>query len=337
MAFIDEMKIYVKAGDGGDGVVRWRHEKFKEFGGPSGGNGGNGGDVYIVGVRDVHLLSKYQSTKEFFAERGEDGRGSSEYGKNGKDLDIQLPVGSIIENLKTEKKIHLDKEGEKILLLEGGRGGRGNESFKSSINRSPQERTLGKPGEEAEFYIEVELIADIGLIGLPNAGKTSLLNTITHAKGKIGAYPFTTLEPNLGECYGYILADVPGLIEGAAEGKGLGHKFLRHIRRTKMFAHLISLENEDPIKTYKEIRKELKEYNSEFLNKKEVVILTKADLVSSPLDLKTIATNMKEFLSKNDGDKKGEDCPEILILTLYDNDSIKNLQDELLRLLKDIE
>ena len=155
-------------------------------------------------------------------------------------------------------------------MLKGGFGGRGNESFKSSTNRSPEDWTPGRPGEEGEFYIEVELIADIGLIGLPNAGKTSLLNALTSARGKVGDYPFTTLEPNLGECYGFIISDIPGLIEGAAEGKGLGHKFLRHVRRTKILVHLISLENEDPIETYKIVRQELKAFDPELLNKKRL-------------------------------------------------------------------
>ncbi len=242
MAFIDEIEISVKAGRGGDGVVRWRHEKFKEFGGPSGGDGGHGGNVYVKAVRDVHLLHRYRTKKVFQAERGEAGGKNSLHGHDGKDLDILLPIGSVITNIETNKKISLRSESERILLLRGGAGGRGNESFKSSTNQTPYESTLGAPGSKGTFFIEIELIADIGLIGLPSAGKSSLLNALTSAHAKVGDYPFTTLEPNLGECFGYILCDIPGLIEGASRGVGLGHKFLRHIKRTKMLVHLISVE-----------------------------------------------------------------------------------------------
>lgn len=189
MAFIDELKIYAKAGRGGDGVVRFRHEKHREFGGPSGGDGGRGGSVYGLAVRDVHLLSRYQGRKEFIADKGGDGGSSSLHGRDGKDLEILLPVGTLITNLKTNTTLSLNEEGDRVLLLKGGSGGRGNESFKSSTNTTPKESTPGKDGEESNFFLEVELIADIGFIGLPNAGKTSLLNMITRARGKVGDYP----------------------------------------------------------------------------------------------------------------------------------------------------
>ena len=277
--FIDELTIHAKAGNGGNGVERWLHVKDKEFGGPSGGDGGRGGNVYAVGARNLNLLAKYRNKKEFNAENGEAGGNKSLHGAGGKDLDILLPIGSIVTDKQTEEKIFLQKEGERVLLLKGGNGGYGNEHFKSSTNQNPTEFTKGKPGEEADFFIEVEIIADIGLIGLPNAGKSSLLNELTSANAKIGDYPFTTLEPNLGEYFGYIISDIPGLIEGAAEGKGLGHKFLRHIRRTKILAHLISLENEDIVETYKTVRKELEIFDKELLEKKEIVVLTKTDLI----------------------------------------------------------
>ncbi len=324
MAFVDELKIYVKAGKGGDGVVRWRHLKEKELGGPSGGNGGSGGGVYVRAVRNVHLLSKYRSKKEFLAENGEDGKKEGLEGLNGKDLEITLPVGSIITNLKTNDKISLQKEGERILILRGGRGGRGNKSFKSSTNRSPKEFTLGKEGEDAEFFVEVELIADIGLIGLPSAGKTSLLNEITQAKGKVGSYPFTTLEPNLGEFYGYIISDIPGLIEGASSGKGLGHKFLRHVRRTKILVHLISLENDNPIKAYKTIRKELEQYDPDLSQKEEVVVLTKTDIVDDLEYTKKIIQKMK---------KKTE---TVFAISLYDYEALKEFQTILLEKVKEV-
>ncbi len=320
MAFIDELRVHIKAGDGGDGVVRWLHNKQKEFGGPSGGDGGRGGSVYLLAVRDVHILSRYRAKKEFNAEDGGDGQKDSLYGHNGSDLEILLPIGSIITNVKTGKKISLLEEGEKVILLKGGFGGRGNESYKSSINRSPENWTPGKLGEEGDFFVEIELVADIGLIGFPSAGKTSLLNSLTAAKGKVGDYPFTTLEPNLGECFGYIISDVPGLIEGSAGGKGLGHKFLRHIKRTKMIVHLVSLENKDVLKAYKDIRKELGEYDPELLKKKEVVVLTKTDVIDNDADIEKIVEKMKKA------------SPLVFTVSLYDDASVKHLQDSLIKL-----
>jgi len=314
MAFIDELKISARAGRGGDGVVLWRHEKSKEFGGPSGGDGGRGGDVYVLAVKNVHLLSKYRTKKEFVADDGGNGKKDSLHGNDGKDLEIILPVGSIITNLETGKKISLQEDGEKILLLSGGSGGRGNESFKSSTNRNPKEATPGKDGEKAEFFVEVELIADIGLIGFPNAGKTSLLNMLTRAKGKTGDYPFTTLEPNLGEFYGYIISDIPGLIEGAADGKGLGHKFLRHVNRTKVLVHLVSLENDNPVKVYKTVRKEIEKYSSELAQKKEIVVLTKTDVVDNPKYIEKVVKKMEK------------ETDTVLTASLYDDEAVKMLQ-----------
>lgn len=318
MAFIDELDISAKGGDGGDGVVRFLHEKNREFGGPSGGNGGNGGNVYVLAVRDVHLLSKYRTKKEFNAERGKNGGKDTLHGNNGEDLEIQLPIGSIITNLDTNKKIALQEEGNKELLLEGGVGGRGNESFKSSTNRTPKEFTEGSKGEEGRFFIEIELVADIGLIGLPSAGKTSLLNVLTAAKGKVGAYPFTTLEPNLGEMFGYIVSDIPGLIEGASDGKGLGHKFLRHVKRTRILVHLVSLENEDPLSEYKIIRNELEKYDPELPKKKEIVLLTKTDLVNK----EKIDNVIKDF----------KDISEtVRTISIYDDKTINELRDFLIK------
>lgn len=320
--FIDEIKFYAQAGRGGDGVVRWRREKFIDKGGPNGGDGGKGGDVYAIARNDIHLLSKYKHKKEFKAEKGQDGMGGSKHGSDGKNLFIDLPVGSIITNVENGAFVSLEKVGQKELLLSGGPGGFGNEKFKSSKNTTPTKATKGKVGEEGNFKIELELFADVGLIGLPNAGKSSLLNNVTNAGAKVGSYQFTTLDPNLGDFFGYILADIPGLIEGASKGKGLGMKFLRHIKRTKMLAHLVSLENDKPMTVYKKIRKELENYDKALLEKEEVIILTKTDLI---IDKKKIEKIKKDF------EKLGK---PVFTLSLYDDESIKNLIDGLVKLLR---
>ncbi|MDO8492785.1 MAG: GTPase ObgE [bacterium] len=320
MAFIDEIKIYLKAGKGGDGVVRWLHERGKDKAGPAGGDGGNGADIYARGVRDLSILARYRNIKEYLAPNGEDGGSSSMHGKNGEDFILDLPIGSIVKNEETGRTVELVEENAKEILLHGGRGGWGNEHFKSSTNRSPKETTLGEVGEEALFSIELQLIADAGLIGLPNAGKSSLLNALTRARAKVASYQFTTLEPNLGEMYGYILADIPGLIEGAAEGKGLGHKFLRHIKRTKVLLHCISLENEDIEETYKIVRQELDKYSPELTKKQEVIILTKTDMISEE-ELKKKEKIARAF-SKN-----------VLGATILDDASVKLLAESITKML----
>jgi len=334
MAFIDEINIYCEAGRGGNGVVRWRHEKFVPKGGPAGGDGGRGGNFYVKAVRDIQVLSKYKAKREFFAERGEDGGKKSLHGKNGADFFLDLPIGSVITSKETGEVWQLEEEGQKIMLLKGGYGGYGNEHFKSSVNTTPKESREGQEGEKGNFHIELELFADVGLVGLPNAGKSSLLNSITNAEAKVGDYAFTTLDPNLGSFFGYTIADIPGIIEGANIGKGLGVKFLKHIKRTKMIAHLVSFEHlakgtAGMMKVYKEIRKELEKYdknlgfeNNGLSSKKEIIILTKTDVLDN---IKVIERKKKEF------EKLGK---SVFIISLYDNNSVKNFKKNIIKLFK---
>jgi GTP-binding protein len=316
MGFVDTLKITARSGNGGDGVVRWLHEKFREYGGPSGGDGGRGGDVYIEGVRDVHLLSKYRHHPHFQAGDGGSGEKDELHGANGEDCVITLPLGSVVKNINTGAVYELLHENERIQVLTAGTGGRGNASFKSSRNRAPYEFTPGKPGESATFEVEIRLIADIGLVGMPNAGKSSLLNSVTQARAKVGDYPFTTLEPNLGDYHGYIIADIPGLIEGASVGKGLGHAFLRHVSRTRVIAHLVSCENDDPLATYDTIRGELEAYSEELASKTEIVILSKTDTIAQ----EKLTEIVQSF--KNRGIKP-------LSMTLYEDAAVKSVMDVL--------
>lgn len=314
--FVDEITMYAKAGDGGNGVVRWRQEKFMPKGGPAGGNGGNGGNVFVRGVKDLNKLSKYTGNKNFEAERGQDGRDRSQHGHDGSDCYIDIPVGSKVTDLTRNRVFEITAVGEDVKILKGGGGGLGNEYFKSSTNQSPEESTDGRPGEAGEFLVEVSLIVDVGLVGFPNAGKSTLLNLLTNARSRIGSYPFTTLEPHLGDLYGYTIADIPGLITGASHGKGLGHKFLRHVSRTKMILHLISLESESVLADYYAIRKELDSYGNNLSEKEEWIILTKKDLVEKG-NIDTVAS----AIAKNDN--------RVLIISENDPDSIKKLSDEL--------
>ncbi|MFA6608405.1 MAG: GTPase ObgE [Candidatus Paceibacterota bacterium] len=318
---IDHVTLQVKAGKGGDGVVRWRREKGIPFGGPAGGDGGKGGDVYFHVVRDIQALSVYKHKKEWDAPEGEAGQKRSMHGSSAEDLYLQVPLGSVIYNREYDKKYEFMEEGD-FLVLRGGKGGLGNENFKSSTNRAPEEFTKGEPGEFATFDIELKLIADVGLIGLPNAGKSSLLNALTRAGAKIGDYPFTTLEPNLGAYFGYVLADIPGLIEGASEGKGLGHKFLRHITRTRVLVHLVSSENEDVAKVYTTIREELGKFDPELLKREEVIVLSKIDTVDEKIIKEKIKSLEKVSKSKN-----------IITLSLYQDETIKSFGDYLIQLL----
>jgi GTP-binding protein len=283
MAFVDELTLEITAGRGGDGVVRWRTEKFKPLSGPGGGNGGKGGDVFVEAVSDLAYMSHYQFKKVFSAGRGDDGDNFGKQGASGDDLVIKLPVGTVIRQRESGFTWELTSVGQREQLLQGGRGGLGNEWFKSSTNTSPTECTPGADGESGVFEIELHMVADVGLIGLPSAGKSSLLNAYTNAKSKVAAYHFTTLEPHLGVLpSGAIIADIPGLIEGASEGKGLGHKFLRHIKRTRVLVHLVAAINPDPVESYRAIRLELEKYDRTLTEKPEIVVLSQSDEVADP-------------------------------------------------------
>jgi len=315
MAFIDEVKLHIKAGDGGDGVVRWRSEKYKPKAGPGGGNGGNGGDVYAEAVADLGYLDYYTHKKNFAADNGIPGQNLGKHGANAEDLVLKFPRGTVLKNIETDEIFDLKEVGDRICILEGGRGGLGNEHFKSSTNTTPYEWTPGKQGGEADFFVELKLFADAGFVGLPSAGKSTLLNSLTNAKSKVGAYHFTTLDPHLGAMGDYILADIPGIIEGASDGKGLGYKFLRHIQRTLMLVHVVSLESEDVIGDYTTIRTELENYNQDLAHKKEIILLSKTDMVDAET-LEKITHEMKQSV--------GHD--KVYAMSAYDQESIDDFK-----------
>ena len=321
--FVDELTIYAEAGDGGNGIVSWLRLKYIAKGGPAGGDGGNGGDVYFHAVRDLSKLGDYSGNPQFKAKNGGHGMRTSKHGADGDDLYIDIPVGSKVTNKKTGESFQMLVEGEKRLVLEGGNGGYGNEHFKSSRNVSPEEQTDGAAGENAHFYIELEMLVDLGLIGLPSAGKSSLTNALTNSNARVAEYHFTTLEPHLGSLYGFVVADIPGLIEGAAEGKGLGHKFLRHIKRTKALAHLVSLESDTPFEDYETIRKELGEYSQSLLEKDEIIILSKTDMVESEY-----VEDLREQFEKKYN-------KPVLVSSIIDDEQLKEVSDFLVRYLEE--
>ncbi len=308
---IDDITIQVKAGDGGQGAVAF--DKNKMALGPAGGSGGNGGNVFFEGVSDLSALNQFRFKKEIFAENGRPGRGQFSDGSTGEDLILKLPVGTVIHNLDTGASQEIVKIGERIQVAKGGHGGKGNFLFRSPKNTSPTRFQFGLPGEAFKLRLELKMIADVGFVGLPNVGKSSLLNELTSAKSKVANYPFTTLEPNLGVYYELILADIPGLIEGASSGKGLGIKFLRHVERTGILFHFVSAESPHPVADYRTIRKELGAYNKALLKKKEYLFISKGDALD-PKKLKTLIAKMKKL------------NPKTLAISIYDWDSIERVK-----------
>ena len=336
---IDDIKIRIEAGNGGRGAVAFDKNKFAL--GPVGGSGGRGGGIYFEGISDLSALNQFRFKKEVKAQNGENGKGQFCDGPDGEDLTLKVPVGTVIHNLDNGREVELTKIGERIRIARGGDGGRGNFHFRSSKNTSPKEFEYGMPGQNFNLRLELKLIADIGFVGLPNIGKSSLLNELTNAKSKVANYRFTTLEPNLGVYYDLILADIPGLIEGASSGKGLGIKFLRHVERTKILFHFLSAESKSPVKDYKTIRKELGKYNKsrtflrqiesrgnnngvfekvrdkELLNKPEYLILSKTDILK-PKEIKEKISllSIKLKVPKT----------KITPVSIYDFDSIEKIK-----------
>jgi GTPase len=303
MKFLDQAKIYVKAGDGGSGSASFRREKFIEFGGPDGGDGGNGGSVIFIAEENLNTLIDFRFQQHFKAGRGNNGMGKRKTGKDGEDLILKVPVGTqILEDDNNTLIEDLTKTGQKIIIAKGGKRGLGNVRFKSSTNRAPRKKTDGSQGESFIIWLQLKVIADVGIIGMPNAGKSSLLSVLTKAKPKIASYPFTTVNPNLGvSSYNdkeVTIADIPGLIEGAHEGIGLGDKFLRHIERCKSLIHLIDITEEDLVKNYLKIRKELSKYSANLLKKKEVIVFNKIDIIDTSKINEKIST-FKKKIKKN--------------------------------------
>ena len=291
MKFIDEATINIYAGDGGNGIASFRREKYEPMGGPNGGDGGNGGSIYFESNENINTLIDFRFVKNYRAKKGENGKSSECYGAAGEDLIIKVPAGTVITEKQTGKIIaDLKLHGEKIIVAKGGKGGLGNVHFKSSVNRTPRQFTQGEPGEEFEIYLELKVLADVGLLGMPNAGKSSLIRFLSAAKPKVADYPFTTLQPNL--CVvkidiqrSFVMADIPGLIEGAADGYGLGHQFLRHLSRTKLLLHILDIapydESIDPALEAKAIIKELNKYSEELIKKERWLVLNKIDLTNN--------------------------------------------------------
>ncbi|MBE3591641.1 MAG: GTPase ObgE [Thermoanaerobacter sp.] len=330
--FIDTARIYIKAGDGGNGIISFRREKYVAYGGPDGGDGGKGGDVIFVADPNLSTLLDFKYRKKYIAQNGENGRGKNQYGKNGEDLYIKVPVGTLIINDETGEIIaDLVKPNQKAIVLRGGKGGRGNTKFATSTLKTPRFAESGEKGKEMWVRLELKLLADVGLIGFPNAGKSTLLASCTRAKPKIANYPFTTLTPNLGVVEykekSFVMADIPGLIEGAHRGEGLGHDFLRHIERTKMLIHVVDVsgnEGRDPIEDFEKINEELKLYSERLLTLPQIVAANKIDLQSGRENYPDFEKEIK---------KRGYDVYPISALT---REGIDKLLDKTIEILSSI-
>ena len=324
MKFLDQAKIYIKAGNGGSGSASFRREKFVEYGGPDGGDGGNGGSIIFQSDRNLNTLIDFRYAQHFKAQHGKPGSKRNKTGANGEDLILKVPLGTQVFEEDNNTLIYdFTKNKEKYLVASGGKGGLGNVRFKSSTNRAPWKKTNGKLGEEFWIWLQLKVIADIGIIGKPNAGKSSLLAALTRAKPKIANYPFTTINPNLGVAYfggkEITLADIPGLVEGAHKGVGLGDKFLRHIERCKILLHLIDLSEDDLLNSYKKIKSELSNYDKDLIKKKEIIFFNKSDL----LDENEINEKLKEF------EKKIKTKYEII--SVYSNKDLQKIKKLLIK------
>ena len=322
MKFLDQVKIYVKAGNGGSGSPSFRREKFVEFGGPDGGDGGKGGSVILISERNLNTLIDYRYQQHFKAERGKDGSGKNKTGKGGEDLYLKVPLGTQVFEEDNKTLIYdFKSQKEEFLVASGGKGGFGNTRFKSSTNRAPKKFTKGGQGEEFWIWLQLKTIADIGIIGLPNAGKSSLLASMTSANPKIANYKFTTINPNLGvasyDDKEVTLADIPGLIEGAHTGTGLGIKFLKHIERCKTLLHLIDITEDDLFISYNQVRKELSKYSKELVKKKEIVVLNKTDLIDEE-EKKEKIKKLKNKLKRN-----------IFLMSTMDKKSVSDIKSKL--------
>ena len=322
MKFLDQVKIYVKAGNGGSGSPSFRREKFVEFGGPDGGDGGKGGSVILISERNLNTLIDYRYQQHFKAERGKDGSGKNKTGKGGEDLYLKVPLGTQVFEEDNKTLIYdFKSQKEEFLVASGGKGGFGNTRFKSSTNRAPKKFTKGGQGEEFWIWLQLKTIADIGIIGLPNAGKSSLLASMTSANPKIANYKFTTINPNLGvasyDDKEVTLADIPGLIEGAHTGTGLGIKFLKHIERCKTLLHLIDITEDDLFISYNQVRKELSKYSKDLVKKKEIVVLNKTDLIDEE-EKKEKIKKLKNKLKRN-----------IFLMSTMDKKSVSDIKSKL--------
>lgn len=324
--FIDVAEIFVKAGKGGKGAISFRREKYVPKGGPDGGDGGKGGDVIIISDPNISTLLDYRYKRKYIAENGENGMGALKTGRNGKDEILRVPVGTVIKDAETNKILFdFTEPHQKFVVARGGKGGRGNVHFKSPTNQAPRKADPGMPGEERKIILELKLIADVGIVGFPNAGKSTLISVISAAKPKIADYPFTTLEPVLGlvqykDFESFVVADIPGIIEGASEGKGLGLKFLRHIERTKILLFLIPINSENIYKEYKILLNELESYSTELLKKPRLIAISKIDLISNE-ELK----KLKDRVSKKPIDKEHK----TIFISSVSNINIQELLNEL--------